>query len=282
MPTEINCNGIRYVDVRRGAYDGTWLSAYYSKPTSGFFEVSALIMTRFVYYPLVPFVDLMRFSQKFDTRLVPAGAYISNVKLCGDAYCNDTNPLAISASMKFYRETSPPNDIVVGSPGSLWTEWWEYIGDLGILLGSVYIPYHQLTPVAVEIELGGVGIASIVKGGYTYIGCKIAQDSPTPPTPTTRAGLRMDNCLLKVTYSTEEELVVVTLPATEITKESLTVEGEITKGAATKRGFDWGEASDALINEWYEEGTYGTGEFSHELTGLTPGQHFCHRAKAAT
>jgi len=58
------------------------------------------------------------------------------------------------------------------------------------------------------------------------------------------------------------------------------VYGEITQGVATKRGFDWGESSDALINEWYEEGTFYPEEFSHALTGLIPGQGFCHRAKA--
>jgi hypothetical protein len=132
-----------------------------------------------------------------------------------------------------------------------------------------------------EIEFNAAGIASISKGGITKIAIKLDSDSATPPADDTVSGFNFGTLRLVITYEEAGALTVVTLAATDATTESVVMNGEITQGSATKRGFDYGESSESLVSEWYEEGEFGVEEFSHEVTGLTPGQNFCHRAKAA-
>jgi hypothetical protein len=51
--------------------------------------------------------------------------------------------------------------------------------------------------------------------------------------------------------------------------------------AVTKRGFDWGTTEGGPYpNEWYEEGSFEAGSFSHGLTSLTSGQRYYYKAKA--
>jgi len=217
----------------------------------------------------------------FDTRAIPVDAVISSVVLKGKLlyYRFYGHASSISSYLKVFRAANPPMDEAGGYESA--DSFWQYLSGLDILVMTVFVAVAW-PPSEIDFQgsLGNVGIASIVKNGYTYFGAKESRDVPTPPTADTCAGGRFTEMSLDITYGTAEDLLVVTLPATEVTKDLLTMNGGITQGAATKRGFDYGESEDALVNEWYEEGTYGIGEFSKALTGLTPGQNFCHRAKA--
>jgi hypothetical protein len=48
----------------------------------------------------------------------------------------------------------------------------------------------------------------------------------------------------------------------------------------TERGFDWGTESEVYTDEWTEEGSYGTGTFYYEITGLDEDVPIYYRAKA--
>jgi hypothetical protein len=72
---------------------------------------------------------------------------------------------------------------------------------------------------------------------------------------------------------------VTTLDATEITSTSAKLNGYV-NAPCVARGFDWGTQSGVYTNEWYEEGNFLSGNFSHTITGLTPNQRYYFRAKA--
>lgn len=55
---------------------------------------------------------------------------------------------------------------------------------------------------------------------------------------------------------------------------------ETTEENCDKRGFDWGIAPDTYTEEWIEEGSYGVGVFSHQITGLDLEETCYFRAKA--
>jgi len=61
-----------------------------------------------------------------------------------------------------------------------------------------------------------------------------------------------------------------------------TLHGTITETEENcdKRGFDWGTAPDTYTKEWIEEGSYGIGEFSHQIVGLHLEKTYYFRAKA--
>lgn len=154
--------------------------------------------------------------------------------------------------------------------------------------GSVNVATTFTTPGWVPITLNAAGIARIGKGAgaYTRFAVRFREDiDNSEPSGTGSMYFKASNTegyrdKLVITYTSADTLVVVTLDPTGTTTESITMNGEITAGMATKRGFDYGDASDNLDSEWYEEGTYGLGTFEKEVTGLTPGQGFCYKAKA--
>jgi len=47
-----------------------------------------------------------------------------------------------------------------------------------------------------------------------------------------------------------------------------------------QRGFEWGYSTGSYPNSWTENGSFGTGAFSHQVTGLTNNSHVFYRAKA--
>jgi hypothetical protein len=62
-----------------------------------------------------------------------------------------------------------------------------------------------------------------------------------------------------------------------------TLNGTITAtGGANcdQRGFEWGYSTGSYPNSWTETGSFGTGAFSHQVTGLTNNSHVFYRAKA--
>ena len=76
---------------------------------------------------------------------------------------------------------------------------------------------------------------------------------------------------------------VQTDDATSIDREQATLNGQITDTGgedADERGFDWGEEPGVYTEQWTEQGTYGTGAFNHQITGLDPNKTYYFRAKA--
>jgi len=157
-----------------------------------------------------------------------------------------------------------------------------------LIIGNAAIP-TTANGEWVSIPLNANGIARIEKGtgGKTRFCIRLDRDSENnPPTSDGYIYVKLSfptedkQPKLVITYTSSQSLLVSTLAFTDVTKESLTMNGEITSGLATKRGFDYGAISGALASEWYEEGSFGPGAFSKEITGLTAGQEFCCKAKA--
>jgi hypothetical protein len=77
---------------------------------------------------------------------------------------------------------------------------------------------------------------------------------------------------------------VQTDPADNNFLNQATLHGEITNTGGedcNERGFDWRPQSDSAWQSWTQSsGPYGTGSFSHTLTGLTSGAVYAFRAKA--
>ena len=218
----------------------------------------------------------------FDTSTIPVGSSITAAKLTGawlvsgsiGSLMGYADLLIVGGNILLVRA----NGIDVDSGA------FQYLGNCGIVIGKIYVP-DQGTG-TFEVNFDGIGLASIVCGGTTYIGVRSEFDTPTCGLNQTARFSGMINQstsppILEVTYTTDIELLVETYAATDLTTVSATLNGAITQGAAIKRGFDYGVGGDNLINEWYESGTYGVGAFSHGITGLTPGQGLCHRAKAS-
>jgi len=223
--------------------------------------------------------DIDRGGLFFDTTALPAGIAISSAKITCLVRFAVTGPPADSTPVADVAKLYRAPGLYYGYPG--YKSDYGYLRDCGIYCGGLLItPGMQPDMVACEIPLNAAGIASIVSGDYTIFGIKADSDKAASPPLDTTWRFQGDDFLLVVTYEEAGVLKVVTIAATDVTKNSLTVNGQITQGAATKRGFDWGVSAAALINEWYEEGTFGVEEFSHAVTDLTPGQDFCHRAKA--
>ena len=225
---------------------------------------------------------IRRSIASFDTSAIPDDADISSVIVKGTYwwYCGADVTDPLSTTVKFMRASSPPSGIFTASDPSTCSTCWAFLRDLSIYLGEQYVAADtDYTRYVLSVTLNSYGIATINKSGYTYIGMLLNDDAPIAPDHGSR-GIEIQDISLDITYGTSEDLTVVTLQPTDVATTSLTMNGEITQGAATKRGFDYGSASGELDNEWYEEGTYGKGTFDHEVTGLTEGQDFCYKAKA--
>ena len=67
---------------------------------------------------------------------------------------------------------------------------------------------------------------------------------------------------------------VIANPATNITHNSSTIWGEITKTGnndPSVRGFEWGFSTGNYTQSWNETGSFGVGTFPHTVTNLTLG-----------
>ena len=76
---------------------------------------------------------------------------------------------------------------------------------------------------------------------------------------------------------------VTTSAATSILSSSATLNRNITATGGEnvlERGFDWGTSSGSYPNSWTESGSFGTGGFSHPITGLNQQTTYYFRAKA--
>ncbi len=78
--------------------------------------------------------------------------------------------------------------------------------------------------------------------------------------------------------------VVVTHFASSINETGARLEGEVwnTGGAVvTERGFEWdSDGHPPFADSWTESGSFGTGTYNHDVTGLAPGALCYYRAKA--
>lgn len=221
---------------------------------------------------------ISRCAAEFDTSGVPTTSAISKVVLKGQIKFSTTTGggSPVDTYVNLCR-LSPP-DLSGSDDDDLWAVYIA-VRDANINYGYVMIPPTISEWTNFEVTLNDYAIAAINKGGSTWIAFKLMVDVPTPPDNGTRGGITHRYLSLDVTYGTVPgALQVVTLPATEITKTTATLNGEIIAGSACKRGFDWGE-DDAMDNEWYEEGTFGISKFSHGITGLTEDARYCFRAK---
>lgn len=76
---------------------------------------------------------------------------------------------------------------------------------------------------------------------------------------------------------------VVANTATAVGGSSATLNGNITaigESSPDLRGFDWGLTTAYEVGSWQESGTFTTGTFSHDITGLSTGTVYHVRAKA--
>jgi len=74
---------------------------------------------------------------------------------------------------------------------------------------------------------------------------------------------------------------VTTKDASNVTPSSATLNAYLSKGSnqISKRGFDWGTESGNYDNEWIEEGDFESGDYSHNIDGLTHNTTYYFRAK---
>jgi hypothetical protein len=133
----------------------------------------------------------------------------------------------------------------------------------------------HLTPVAGQSSSFELRTDDIT-GNYRYMRVRLYSTIPgMAMEPTTR--LWVDYVARAATPS------VITSAATEVTSTEATLNGNITDvGAenADERGFDWGTSPGSYPNSWTETGSFGTGTFSHQITGLDPFTTYYFRAKA--
>lgn len=100
-----------------------------------------------------------------------------------------------------------------------------------------------------------------------------------------------DDSLLTIAVSEDDSFLHVGMPplppevdtdaATNITYNSATLNADITAtygSTITIRGFDWGETTDYSY-DWTEGGTWGLGEYSHNVIDLVGGVTYHYRAK---
>lgn len=221
---------------------------------------------------------IKRLCMVMDTTAIPVGATITQAIFKGYYYQEYTGGYTfLPDHIILYRATGIVLDNALAG--------YRYIRDCNIELGRFYASLVGGQETFFEVTLNSIGREAINKGGYTNIAFMLNRDISThPPDDTWSPWIFYDSAAkkieLEITYSdVPGDLTVVTLAATEITKTTATLNGEITAGLACKRGFDWGEG-EAMDNEWYEEDSYGLGTFSHDITGLTEDTEYCFRAKA--
>lgn len=88
---------------------------------------------------------------------------------------------------------------------------------------------------------------------------------------------------LVIVYTAVTAPTVTTGEAYTLTDEGATLEGNITATGGEdndERGFEWGTTTGVYPNSWTEAGTFGTGSYTHALTGLTAEIEIFFRAKS--
>lgn len=278
--TVATCNAVLGCVICHGAWGGGPWSDLYNYTGTVYLEVPSNYDDAGYSWKTGDMSGIVRSAGYIDTSGVPANAVISQVKIKGDAkfalpstnYTHYSVTTTVHAYMQFLRLSTIPTTNA---------QRYTYAKDALVAYGQLYVPTNMTSWTAFEVTLNDFVLGDIVKGAgaQTPFAIREIQDTSSTPLSDTGAVAFLNNIQLEVTYDTVPgALQVVTLPATEITKTTMTINGEITAGSACKRGFDWGEGT-AMDNEWYESGTFGIGEFSRGITGLTEATRYCFRAK---
>lgn len=259
------------------SYYDTWPEVYNAVEHigNGCFAAGAGVPTATFMHSLSEKVmGIYRAAACFDTSSIPVGQTIYSAKLKGK-YMYRTPWKAeydIDTRVNFLKLSNLP------CPGGSAAEAYASIRVCSDVIAQLYVAKTVTTQTAFERVFGTSGIAHINKGGRTDIAIRDIHDDPATPAEHTEAESRFYDLVLEVTYG--EELIVVTLPATLVTNVSMQLNGEITAGSASKRGFDWGESIASLPYECVEEDSFGVEEFHCKIFGLNSGTQYCFRAKA--
>lgn len=136
-----------------------------------------------------------------------------------------------------------------------------------------------------EIELNEDGISWIQKGAgaKTKLAIISSRDISKTPEAYGHRYVRVESrdhglgyeAQLIVTYGPD----IITKPATNVEETSATLNGRIVSpgGGVYERGFEWGPTEE-YGNSWSETGSFGVGDFSHDIVGLSPGDLNHYRA----
>jgi hypothetical protein len=95
--------------------------------------------------------------------------------------------------------------------------------------------------------------------------------------------LNSDYASIQITCVNIVVPTVTTQDADNIDAHNGTLNGNITNTGGencNQRGFDWGTQSGVYPYDWTENGSFGTGAFSHQITGLDRNKTYYFRAKA--
>jgi hypothetical protein len=132
-------------------------------------------------------------------------------------------------------------------------------------------------------------IQEIVNQGSWASGNDLAIKSVSVPTGIVRScygwdsGLHDSGMKLNITYELTASLFTSTISALQVTSTNATLSGNITALGSSDcvlRGFQWGETSGALSENWTESGNFTVGNFTHDITGLTPDTPIYYRTVA--
>ena len=264
-----------------------WSSTYYRESAWAVYndDTYDYMMPRYEWSTWIGYTYsiIRRAGAAFDTSDIPVGANINSVHLVGiKRYSHEA--IGYPSSLDEITRIVRAADLTFpGVSANL-----PYLRGCHVDLGHISVPAGT-GHTAFDVALNAAGLASIVCGGTTKLGFRTIYDKlgygDGHPPNETAAGNQIYSRYettyleLQINYDEEPGCTVETLDPADLTKISVTLNGQITAGQATKRGFDWGEG-EAYDQGWYESGTFGIGTFSHEVTGLTLGTEYCYKAKA--
>lgn len=212
----------------------------------------------------------------FDTSLIPADAVITGAVLrfmTPGATLNGGPHFDIV--IRNGQPTYPHDPLVAGD-----YLYSHYSGNGGSWNTADYVASGYY-----EIELNEDGISWIQKGAgaKTKLAIICSKDINKIPEPYGHRYVRVNSreyglgneAQLIVTYGPD----VITKPATNVEETSATLNGRIVSpgGGVYERGFEWGPTEE-YENKWSEAGSFGIGDFSHDLIGLSPGDLTHYRA----
>ncbi len=130
-----------------------------------------------------------------------------------------------------------------------------------------------------NISLNTSGISQISKTGITKFAARSGHDINSVEAASD--SVSFNGPKLTITYTVP--LIIETSSASDITSDSATLNGIIVddgEEAVLERGFDWGITSGSYTGSWTETGSFTTGTFSRNITGLSSGQKYYFRSKA--
>lgn len=233
---------------------------------------------------------VVRGVMAFDTSSLPDGATISAaiLSLYGRT---KADTLGLSPSIKLYSIVPVYDQKIDGQTFMIGD--YELIGGAGASDAITYAAWS--TSGYNDFTLNVLGRLLINKAGQTYFAIREVDHDAGGGVPTWSA----DDYSIIEAYKTADgdayrpKLVVTyatvipevtTDAATDIAATSFTANGTIDNTGGEncdERGFEWGKTPGVpLTNSWTETDSFGTGAFTHGVTGLDSGEVYYYRAKA--